>query len=509
MYCIQTNFRELLTLLWYSSCMTSASAPRLELKTGTSLVMTQALQQSIKLLQMNALEIRSYVDTQLEQNPFLSVDEPSIEADEHDHEPASGEEDDRAVADAAPEAADEAFLPEEWQESEQPSAAGEVETSYAITARDSYGEALERDDQPARDISLKAYLTQQFDLQVGDVLLRRLASHLIDLVDESGYITEDIEGLAKQLGADRSHLYHTLAILQKCEPAGICARNLAECLGLQLRERDRLDPAMQALLDRLPLLAGGHLEALQRQCGVDLDDLREMIAEIRSLNPKPGLSFNHEVVEVAEPDIRVIREASGKWHVELITSSLPRVLVNRRYHAKVSVRADSNDKKYITEKINEASWLVKALDQRAHTVLKVASELVAQQESFFRMGIHHLKPLTLKDIAKETGFHESTISRVTTGKYMMTPRGMFELKYFFTSGLSHGAGGDDVSSQTVKHVIKELIEKETPIKALSDDDIAERLKTQNIHVARRTVAKYREAMHIPSSTQRRRMGRMG
>lgn len=460
--------------------------------------MTQQLQQSIKLLQMTSLEVQAFIEQQLEDNPFLAPDERV-----GDEGPPDGEERREDVRDESPaDSQEESFMPEEWREDAGFGDGSQLRTP--VTARDHDGDTPDFDDNRAHALSLREHLMEQLPLACADPLLKRLCTHLIDLVDESGYMKEDISALADQLGTDRAHMERALAVLQQLDPCGVGARTLQECLSLQLRERDRLDPAMQALLEHLHLLAEGNIEALKRKCGVDGEDLREMITEIRALNPKPGQQFTHDLVQPVEPDISVRRDNTGNWHVELNTAALPRVLVNKRYYAKIVVGSKGADKKYMTDKIHEAGWLIKALDQRANTILKVAGSIVGAQENFFRMGIHHLKPLTLKDIAKETGFHESTISRVTSGKYLISPRGTLELKYFFTSGLSHKAGGDDVSSQTVKHLIKELIDKELPTAILSDDDLADRLKARNINVARRTVAKYREALNIPSSMQRRR-----
>ncbi|MBV8939024.1 MAG: RNA polymerase factor sigma-54, partial [Alphaproteobacteria bacterium] len=434
-----------------------AHAPRLELRQSQSLVMTQQLQQSIKLLQMNAMELRGFVENMLEDNPFLAPDE----------RPPEDSIEQRLKEDTAQE---ELFTPEEWGDGEFRDGS---ELRTHMVARGSDGEALEAQEAKAELPSLREHLLQQLFLQETDPVLRRIGMYLIDLVDEGGYIKEDMAALAEMLGVERGQVEQAVGILQTFDPTGVCARSVEECLALQLKERDRLDPAMQTLLKHLHLLANGNMEALKKHCGVDAEDLKQMVAELRSLNPKPGLQFNHEVSQAVEPDVTVKRDASGGWHVELNASALPRVLVNRRYHASIASKSQGQDRKYMTEKIQEASWLVKALDQRAHTILKVATEIVAQQDSFFRMGIHHLKPLTLKDIARETGFHESTVSRVTSGKYLISPRGTYELKYFFTSGLAHGAGGEDVSSQTVKHLIRELIEKETHV--LSDDDLAEAL----------------------------------
>lgn len=473
--------------------MTQAAAPRLELRHSQSLVMTQQLQQSIKLLQMTALEAQAFIEDQLQSNPFLTPDE-GAPADEQADAPAEENSEDNA--------ADEAFMPEEWRDD-----AGFADGGAArmhVTSRDPGGDPVEAEDiAPAREVTLREHLLEQLHVEVADPVLRGIGMHLIDLTDETGYLTEDLNALAEQLGTDLAHVEQALAAVQSFDPAGVCARTLQECLSLQLKERDRYDPAMAAMIAHLHLLARGELEGLRRACGVDMEDLKGMVAELRALDPKPGLTFGRDVTQTVEPDVTVRRDPAGNWHVELNASALPRVLVNRRYYARIAAQSKGQDRKYLTERLHEANWLVRALDQRANTILKVATEIVAQQENFFRMGIHHLKPLTLKDIARETGFHESTVSRVTSGKYLISPRGTYELKYFFTSGLSHKAGGEDVSSQTVKHLIRELIEKEADT-VLSDDDLTERLRARNINVARRTVAKYREALSIPSSMQRRR-----
>jgi RNA polymerase sigma-54 factor len=274
-----------------------------------------------------------------------------------------------------------------------------------------------------------------------------------------------------------------------------------------LRDKNRLDPAMQTLLEHLNLFADGKFDLLQKKCGVDHEDLKQMVGEIRALNPKPGTGFSHEMTQVVEPDIFVRRRPDGDWHIELNMNNFPRIMVNRRYYKKItSETRNKKDKEYLSEQFGAANWLVRALEQRAQTMLKVGGELIKQQDAFFRLGVRYLKPMTLKDIAAETGYHESTISRVTNGKFLLCPRGTFELKYFFTSALARAiGGGDDVSSMAVKNHISELIEKEDPSKPLSDDDLAELLKDRNITVARRTVAKYREALNIDASPKRKRL----
>jgi len=285
----------------------------------------------------------------------------------------------------------------------------------------------------------------------------------------------------------------------------VCARNLTECVALQLRERDRFDPAMQALVAHLDLVAKRDLAALRRTCGVDEEDLTEMIAEIRRLNPKPGLAFGSTLVQPIVPDVFVRAGADGGWTVELNSDSLPKVLVNQRYYAEIAGTARSAaEKTYLADCLQTASWLIRALDQRARTILKVATEIVRQQDGFFVHGVQHLRPLNLKTVADAIGMHESTVSRVTANKYMATNRGIFELKYFFTSAIAAADGGEAHSAEAVRHRIKQLIDAERPDAVLSDDTIVDRLRAAGIDIARRTVAKYREAMRIPSSVQRRR-----
>jgi RNA polymerase sigma-54 factor len=332
-----------------------------------------------------------------------------------------------------------------------------------------------------------------------------IGQYLIDMVDEAGYLAGDLQTVAQKLGAPMAEVEAVLAIVQGFDPAGVCARDLNECLTLQLRERDRLDPAMQALVENLPMLANRQLAALKKICGVDDEDLADMIGEIRRLNPKPGLALGSVMVQSVIPDVFVRPGPDGGWLVELNSETLPKVLVNQSYYAKISktTRSDS-EKSYLTECFQTATWLVRALDQRARTILKVSSEIVRQQDSFFALGVQHLRPLNLKTVADAISMHESTVSRVTANKYMATSRGIFELKYFFTSSISASDGGEAHSAEAVRHRIRVLIDAETPSDVLSDDTIVDRLREAGIDIARRTVAKYREAMRIPSSVQRRR-----
>ena len=315
----------------------------------------------------------------------------------------------------------------------------------------------------------------------------------------------DLAEVADKLGVSLAEVEDVLVLLQSFEPSGICARNLAECLSIQLKERNHHDPAIAALLEHLDLLARRDLSALRRICHVDDEDLRDMIAEIRELNPKPGLAFGSVAVQPVVPDVYVRQAADGSFLVELNSNTLPRILLNQSYHARVSKdAANPSDKNYLAQQLQSATWLIRALDQRARTILKVASEIVKQQQGFFIHGVRHLRPLTLKAVADAISMHESTVSRVTANKYMATDRGIFELKYFFTSAIAAADGGEAHSAEAVRDRIRALIDAETANDILSDDTIVDKLRASGIDIARRTVAKYRESMRIASSVQRRR-----
>lgn len=489
------------------------NAPKLELRQGQSLVMTQALQQSIKLLQCNSLELREFVEQALEENPFLSQEEPDAN-EQSDSQQESVLQENSDEPREANFNSDENFS-SDMQESESWDDSENIETDYlrheqssssSSSSYDGEDDTRSIDDNPANGISLREHLLNQLQVDVHEPAKRIIGAHLIDLVDDAGYIKEDLAPLCETFGVEMKEIDEVLAILQGFDPVGICARSLSDCLSLQLKEKNRLDPAMQKLLANLNLLADSKFDELQKKCGVDKEDLREMIGEIRKLNPKPGSGFIHEVSQTLEPDIFVRRLPDGNWHIELNMNNFPRIMVNKRFYKKVTSKTkNKKDKDYLSEQFGTANWLVRALEQRAQTMLKVASELVKQQDAFFRLGVRYMKPMTLKDIAAATGYHESTISRVTNGKYLLCPRGTFELKYFFTSALARAqGGGEDFSSQTVKHFISEMISKESADKILLDDDIVELLKERNITVARRTVAKYREALGIASSPKRKR-----
>jgi RNA polymerase sigma-54 factor len=490
---------------------------RLDVRQTQGLVMTPQLQQAIKLLQLSNLELAAYVAGELEQNPFLEV------AADDDERPEGG---DAAPAEAPrPEALDgqpaingEAAPGDGWS--------GTAEDGWADPGGDALPNGLgidrlepigrggpsdfadDREDVAARlsrPKSLHEHLLEQLQLDLPEGPERLIAVHLIDLVDDAGYIRGEVGEVAARLGCPPAEVEAVLARLQQFDPPGICARSLQECLALQLRDLGRLDPAMQALLEHLDLLAQLDLKGLIQVCGVLPDDLPEMIAELKALNPKPGLAFASESAPPVVPDIFVYPAAGGGWRVELNGATLPRLLVNSAYYTELAGRRhDKRDKEYLSERLQSANWLARALDQRARTVLRVAEAVVERQLAFLARGVHHLRPLVLRDIAEATGLHESTVSRATADKYVATPRGNFPFKYFFSNALPGTEGETSHAAEAIRQQIKVLIEREAPHQVLSDDQIVEILRRDGVAIARRTVAKYRESLGLASSVQRRR-----
>ena len=498
-----------------------ALSPRLEFRQGQSLVITPQLQQAIKLLQLSNIELDAFVEAELERNPLLARDEPDgdeggaddttpaadvspladsapggeVERDldaRHEDVHADASPGDRACGDAPPAEGADAGAAGDWSKASKGGAFEGEGEDFAATLR--------------RDPTLHEHLHEQIALMALAPADAAVAAVLTDAVDEGGYLRAELEEVALRLGCDLARVEGVLARLQGLGPTGVFARDVRECLMLQLRERDRLDPAMQALLDNLPLLARRDMPALRKLCGVDDEDLRDMIAEVRALTPRPGSAFGSEPVQAVTPDVFVRADGLGLWRVELNSDTLPRVLLDRRYHARVSAGARTDaERTFVADCHAQANWLVKSLDQRVRTILKVSSEIVRQQDAFLALGVEHLRPLNLKTVADAIGMHESTVSRVTSNKYLATPRGVFEMKFFFTSSIASSDGGEAHSAEAVRHRIRGLIDAEQERDGvLSDDRIVEILKETGVEIARRTVAKYREAMRIPSSVERRR-----
>ena len=493
-------------------------SPRLEQRLGQSLVMTPQLQQAIKLLQLSNLELSEFIEGELEQNPLLERDENApVETPERDTE-ADFDAGADPGADDAPALGDLALG--------EPVAA-EMETQRELDAdlRDAYedgaataglsgaasGSGAYDDDLPgleetlAERTSLRAHLEWQLGMAFQDSADVLIGAYLIDLLDDAGYLSDSLEAAAEVLGAPLDDITRVLAVLQGFEPTGVFARNLGECLALQLKERDRLDPAMQVFVDNLDLVAAREFSKLVSLCGVEADDIADMLAEIRELDPKPGLNFAPADADTVVPDVLMVRHPKAGWMIELNSDTLPRVLVNNTYLAQVKKTPMSReDRKYLADQFQSANWLVRALHQRATTILKVSTEIVRRQDAFFRHGVKHLKPMVLRDVAEQIEMHESTVSRVTSNKYIMTPRGIFELKYFFSSSIGATDGGEAHSAESVRHRIKELVDAEDPRKILSDDKLVKLLTDEGYNIARRTVAKYRESLRIGSSGERRR-----
>lgn len=513
-----------------------ALGQRLDLRQGQGLVITPQLQQAIKLLQMSNLEVEDVILAELEKNPLLVREDPGQEGSPEGSADSLGYGEGAEPADSGPQGGDPSDLVlgdnleagreaidasnSDLYSEDGPSDAVQnasidategnlVDWSQAGSGGgsgfDTLDETLER--AITRDKTLHEYLIEQAHLDDFTAAELAIALILIDGVDEGGYLRLSLNELCERMGCDLTFVEAVLKRCQGFEPTGVMARSVPECLELQLRDKNRFDPAMAILLDNLELLARRDHAALKKLCGVDDDDFKDMIKDLKSLTPRPGAAFaSIEPNPAVTPDAFVRPDPLGGWRVELNADTLPKVLVDQRYHAKVSSQARSDQEKaFLSDCLSQANWLVKSLDQRARTILKVSSEIVRQQDAFFAFGVQHLRPLNLKTVADAIGMHESTVSRVTSNKYVATPRGLFELKFFFTAAIASADGGEAYSAESVRHKIKSLIDQErAPADVLSDDRIVDILKEAGVDIARRTVAKYREALRIPSSVERRR-----
>ncbi|MCQ8185829.1 RNA polymerase factor sigma-54 [Parvularcula maris] len=469
---------------------------RLEARQTQQLAMTPQLQQAIKLLQLSNLELQEYVEERLLENPFLERGE----APEGEGATASADDkaSDRAAESGPADGSDEPVL--ERRERIKENAGG------APTGDEDYDAA----QHVSVEKSLRELLEEQLDLAVRDPMEAGIGRYLIDLIDEAGYLTATTTDIAEKLGCQETEVAAVLATIQGFEPTGVGARTLCECLTLQLEEEGALGEPMRLFLQNLALLGSHKIAELKKLTGMDDDDLREAVTAIKKLNPKPGLAYGADTVQVVVPDVYVSERADGSWRIELNSHTLPRVIANEDYYVELSGRKQSEDsKKFLQEQINDANWLVRSLDQRARTILKVASEIVSYQDGFFAEGVRHLRPLNLKTVADNIGMHESTVSRVTTGKYLHTPRGVLELKYFFTPGIPSADGETVYSAESVRHELQKLIDQEEPLSPLSDDQLVARLSNQGIAIARRTVAKYRASLGVPSSVERKRAAKRG
>ncbi|MBY0337439.1 MAG: RNA polymerase factor sigma-54 [Acetobacteraceae bacterium] len=476
-----------------------AIGPRLDLRQSQSLVMTPQLRQAIKLLQSSNQEVAAFVEEELERNPLLERDERAVAVPQEapPADAAAAVTTDTPLGDA-PLDADYSNTVEDG-EGFRPSVGAGGRTDFA-------DELSGIEEMAGRGPSLRERLAEQLRLNLEDPTDRLVGAAMIALLEPSGRLSVADEVLGERLGCETARVARVRRALQRFEPVGMFARDLRECLRVQLEEQGRCDPFMLRLLDHLPLLAARDMRGLMAACGVDGEDLAEMVAELRRLDPKPGAGADDAPLQAILPDVLMRAAPDGGWVLELNPDTLPRVLVNRGFAAQAQVSLkDREQRAYLTEQLQSASWLVKSLEQRANTILKVAGEIVRRQDGFFRHGVAWLKPLILRDVAEAVEMHESTVSRVTANKYIATPRGTFELKYFFTTAISGTAGGESVSAEAVRHRIKAMIAAETVDDILSDDAIVARLREEGVDIARRTVAKYRDALRIPSSVLRKRV----
>ena len=473
-----------------------ALAPRLDLRQTQSLVMTPQLQQAIKLLALSNLELETYVTEALEANPLLEAGE--VQREDGGSEPAADGEiaadsadSDGAALDLDPAALDHDRDTGDW--SAQAGLAGSEE------------DFLEAGERARSGATLAEHLHAQLPGVARDAREAVIAARIIGELDDAGYLTAPLEGIGADLGAPVTETERALELVQSLDPAGIGARTLGECLALQAKEADRYDPCMARLIDNLDLVAAGDFVRLRRMCDVDDEDFAEMLAELRGYDPKPGCAFGRNDHTSVVPDILMSRAKDGGWDIKLNEASLPRLVVNRSYYVKLKDDCtDKTSRGWLDEQLGEANWLIKALDQRQKTILKTAAAIAKHQRAFFEKGVAGMRALTLREVAEDIEMHESTVSRVTSNKYLNCPRGTFELKYFFSSGVAAAGSEGAASSEAVKARIKALTDAEDPKKILSDDKLVELLTGEGFEIARRTVAKYREAMGIGSSVQRRR-----
>lgn len=490
-----------------------ALGPRLDIRQTQSLVMTPQLQQAIKLLASSNLEIETFIAEALDANPLLDTGGPAEQGEPERIEVVAPTGED-APADQLMLAGggegdaplDLASVDRDWDTGDG-AAPAMRDAEWGAAASGGGGDFDEMPDWEqlrAAEVTLAEHLESQIGALTNDPRTAFIARHIIGLLDDAGYLATSIEEIAEDLGVELFEAEAGLALVQSLDPTGVGARSLAECIALQAREADRYDPCMAALISNLDLVARGEVERLKRLCRVDDEDFADMLRELRAYNPRPGLAFAPAETGTVVPDILVSAAAGGGWDIAINEDTLPKLIVNRGYYLELNAGATSRESQgWLKEKLADAHWLIRALDQRQKTILKTAAEIVKQQDGFFRRGVSELRPLTLREVAEQIGMHESTVSRVTSNKYLACARGTFELKYFFTSGVG-SADGEGASSAAIKARIKALIDAETAKNILSDQQLAEMLQKEGFDLARRTVAKYREAIGLGSSAERRR-----
>ncbi len=472
----------------------------LKLKQSQSLVMTPQLQQAIKLLQLNNLELTNLVNKELEENPFLENE--NIELDNNEN-----------LQNEQTKEIDESFENGESLSDEPRN--DDYENRWDIDISSNYSRkntSIENSDAgsiieqtQSNKISLKSILQSQASLEFRDKTDKLISSILIDYIDENGWITENLENISEFSNYSVEQIESILIRMQSFEPNGVFARNLKECLKIQLDNDELLKKENEIIIDNLELLGSGNIKALQKLTDLKEQDLKEELKLIRSLDPKPGKKYSSESENIFHPDV-IVTKNNENWSVELNESTLPKITINEDYVKEIeALECKDSDKKFINESLTSARWLLKAIQQRNVTTLKISSEIVNQQKLFFEKGKKYLKPMVLKDVAKKIEMHESTVSRVTSDKLMLTPRGIFEMKLFFSASINSTKKGETHSAESVRESLRKLISNEPLNNPLSDEMLVEKLQGEGIELARRTVAKYRELLNIPASSVRRKI----
>ena len=492
-----------------------------QLRLSQQLVMTPQLQQAIKLLQLSRLELVNLVQKELEENPVLE------EAAEVDAAPGESPTDAPEAADAPAEASSEAAAAaEESAAAEEVGPGEEREPSDAEKIADvdwqSYLEAYPQtsmrevrgnDERPAfettltRSVTLSEHLLWQLQMDAIPEEEETAAQFIVGNLDERGYLRDSVEGIARQAGAEEKVVESALARIQALDPAGVGARDLQECLSIQVRALGIDDPVVVGIVDgALDSLIKRDFRGVARGLGVSVQEVVEAAKVIGGLEPRPGRAFGGEEPVYIVPDIYVYK-IGDDFHIVLNDDGLPRLRINNIYREVLARggNAPKDTKAYVHDKVRSAMWLIKSIHQRQRTIYKVMQSIIKFQGGFFEKGINYLKPLNLRDVADDIEMHESTVSRVTTNKYAHTPQGIFELKYFFNSSINK-LDGEVIASESVKERILQLIRNEDPRRPLSDQRIAEMLRVHGINIARRTVTKYRESLNLLSSTKRRQVG---
>ncbi|WP_272672531.1 RNA polymerase factor sigma-54 [Providencia sp. PROV158] len=476
----------------------------LQLRVSQQLAMTPQLQQAIRLLQLSTLELQQEIQLALETNPLLEQEElnPETESIDSLNENADTSELDTKDALENHDMPDELPLDTNWDEIYTAGTPSGTSNDYNFDELPVYqGETTQ---------TLQDYLTWQAELTPFTDTDRAIATAIIDSIDDSGYLTTAISDIHEGIDNPEISIEEVIAVLKRIQhfdPLGVAAQDLKECLLIQLslypQQTDGLQDAKRIISNHIDLLANRDFRQLGKLTRLKEDALKTAIDLILTLNPKPGQSINTGESEYVIPDV-LVKKIAGHWQVELNTDSIPKLSINNHYASMLNNSANEDDSQYIRSHLQDAKWLIKTLESRHETLLKVATCIVEQQQEFFELGEEHMKPMILADIAYQVDMHESTISRVTTQKFLHSPRGIFELKYFFSSHVNTDTGGE-ASSTAIRALVKKLVAAENPAKPLSDSKLTSMLAEQGIQVARRTVAKYRESLSIPPSNQRKQL----